>query len=383
MKIGKKFKYFSFAVLVGALFCPGKIMNVSAQVAPDFKTYTEKLPETVVRKSTGTTVFLNQSTTPVVRDWYSNDDDGYQLYCSDRKIEQVGDDTLVKGERMEYGIAYLLMNSYPNVNLINNVYAYKFDDPNVSSESSQYLANVFITQYALWAYQGTVDPSSLGNTGLGYTGDNKTSFDMYFDSRSGKVVTEAGLWKAANIDAILAKAKEVNANSPYDATMTMKMDGEWTKIEGTDNVKSGLISTSISSGNTGTYSLTFDNAPEGTKVYTEDGNEVTDLNSISVSSKIYLVVPKSNQKEDYKFSMKANSTLTYNAAYQYVDKVGGHQPSVLVGPESKDLNASLEMTLTPDTALSVSNSIYFLGFLILISGVFVIYANVKTKEVSE
>ena len=86
---------------------------------------------------------------------------------------------------------------------------------------------------------------------------------------------------------------------------------------------------------------------------------------------------------NYKFSVKANSTITYNAPYLYVDKVGGHQPSILVGPESKDLSASIEMTLAPDTALSVSNSIYFLGFLILISGVFVIYANVKTKEVSE
>ena len=238
---------------------------------------------------------------------------------------------------------------------------------------------------AIWAYQGSISSSELNDGLLAYkafSGDRTLEYELFSDAAFTSVLSAKALWDTYVVSEING-AKELNAKSPYDATMTMKVDGDWTKINGTENVKSGLISTSISSGNTGTYSLTFDNAPQGTKVYTEDGKEVTDLKSIPVSSKIYLVVPKSDKKEDYKFSVNASSTLTYDAAYQYVDKVGGHQPSILVGPESKDLSASIEMTLAPDTALSVSNSIYFLGFLILISGVFVIYANVKTKEVSE
>lgn len=393
MKIGKKIKYFSFAVLLGAFFT-AKCDVVSAAT---WKTVADTLPDEVTvgtnwvsfKSGTDITNTASISNYPSLVSAVS----GYQLYCSDRnRGDLVPGTTLVKGDRMEYGLAYILSNSYPTKSIVGSVTPKVFQnssylDPSTDpGDNINDMLDVWVTQMAIWGYQGSIASNGLENKGLGvFDNVNKIAYDYFYSyespSKNNPYVAPT-LWKDY-VEPLITKAKAATANSPYDATMTMKVDGEWTKIDGTDNVKSGLISTSISSGNTGVYSLTFDNAPEGTKVYTEDGKEVTDKESIPVSSKIYLVVPKSDKKEDYKFSVKANSTLTYDAAYQYVDKTTGHQPSILVGPESKDLSASLEMTLAPDTALSVSNSIYFLGFLILISGVFVIYANVKTKEVSE
>lgn len=386
MKIGKKFKYFSFAVLLGAFFTAKcDVVSAATTIASN------GLPDTITRGE-ASYVFskgVNEVTGKSNYPFYAEDSTGtYQLYCSDRNNGNfTGTYTLNKDKRLDYGLAYFLTKQDK---YISSAYTRKFANPqpipgdDSANAVATTLMNTWITQMGIWGYQGTISSDELTDGLLAYkqAGDNSSEYEEYSD-----LAFTSGFYAKATWDKYVASeikaAQKLNSNSPYDATMSINVDGDWTKIDGTDNVKSGLISTSISSGNTGTYSLTFDNAPEGTKVYTEDGKEVTDLKSIPVSSKIYLVVPKSDKKEDYKFSVKANSTITYNAPYQYVDKVGGHQPSILVGPESKDLSASIEMTLAPDTALSVSNSIYFLGFLILISGVFVIYANVKTKEVSE
>ena len=389
MKIGKKFKCFSFAVLLGILFTAKcDVVSAATTIA------SSGLPDTITRGevkydfSKGVTNVTGKTNYP----FYAEDSTGtYQLYCSDRNNGNfTGAYTLTKDKRLDYGFTHILVKQ--DSIYTNDTYTRKFQNNQapVAADSSfnaisKTMVNTWITQMAIWGYQGSISSSELNNGLLAYkafSGDRTLEYELFSDAAFTSGLSAKALWDTYVVSEING-AKELNAKSPYDATMTMKVDGDWTKINGTDNVKSGLISTSISSGNTGTYSLTFDNAPQGTKVYTEDGKEVTDLKSIPVSSKIYLVVPKSDKKEDYKFSVNASSTLAYDAAYQYVDKVGGHQPSILVGPESKDLSASIEMTLAPDTALSVSNSIYFLGFLILISGVFVIYANVKTKEVSE
>lgn len=392
MKIGKKFKYFSFAVLLGAFFTAKcDVVSAATTIA------TDGLPDTI-EKGEVKYVFhegvVTQDPNKSNVAFYAEDKDGkYQLYCSDRNNPNFkGSYTLVKGERLDYGLTQFLVKQDKYV---SSLYEQKINSEGITesttnSSTAVTLLNTWITQMGIWGYQGTFNPNELGGN-LSYKQSENDSY--VYKILSGTDVSTALLarntWDTY-VDPEIKAAKELNAKSPYDATMTMKVDGEWTKIDGSDNVKSGLITVSLGNADVSTgsawanvYSLSFVNAPEGTKVYTEDGKEVTDLKSIPVSSKIYLVVPKSDKKEDYKFSVKANSTITYNAPYQYVDKVGGHQPSILVGPESKDLSASIEMTLAPDTALSVSNSIYFLGFLILISGVFVIYANVKTKEVSE
>lgn len=393
MKIGKKFKYFSFAVLLGTLFTAKcDVVSAATTVASN------GLPDTITRGEVSY-VFskgVNEVTGKANYPFYAEDSTGtYQLYCSDRNNGNfTGAYTLTKDKRLDYGLTYLLTKQDK---YISSAYTRKFANSQyINGDGSANavattLMNTWITQMGIWGYQGTISSNELTDGLLAYkqTGDNTSEYEEYSDA-----AFTSGFYAKATWDKYVAPeikaAQELNSNSPYDATMTMKVDGEWTKIDGSDNVKSGLITVSLGNADVSTgsawanvYSLSFVNAPEGTKVYTEDGKEVTDLKSIPVSSKIYLVVPKSDKKEDYKFSVKANSTITYNAPYQYVDKVGGHQPSILVGPESKDLSASIEMTLAPDTALSVSNSIYFLGFLILISGVFVIYANVKTKEVSE
>ena len=56
------------------------------------------------------------------------------------------------------------------------------------------------------------------------------------------------------------------------------------------------------------------------------------------------------------------------------------QSSVLVGPETKNVLGALDFKIVPDTASSLSKTIYYIGFIILLSGVGIIYANIRPKK---
>lgn len=379
---------FLIAILVAVTISFSCICNVSAQSSPGaYTVYANQLPDTVVRRTDGTVAFLHQATTPQVRDWHSEE---FQLYCTDRTNEIVGNDTLTKGDKMKYGMVYLLMNAYPTKTIVTNnerkINAYLYtDNSGVNSEQySTYYGEVFATQYAIWGYQGTLNQASLGNSLLGYTYDNNSEYELYYNKKqNGNEISEQRIWKDANINELIAKAKEADNNDPADSTLSVTGGDGWTKTD--DGYKSSLITVAPSSSEASysAYSLTLEGAPDGVKVYTEAGEDITSkLDNITVGTKVYVFVPSEQAKKGPKFTLKASTTITYNVAYQYVDKVNNppHQPSVLVGPETKNIEGAISLNVIPDTASSISNSIYFVGVLILLCGAGIIYANVKPKN---
>lgn len=83
----------------------------------------------------------------------------------------------------------------------------------------------------------------------------------------------------------------------------------------------------------------------------------------------------------YDFNITAKATgYEYYKGYKYTS--GSNQPLVLVTKESKDLDATINIkgSHLEDTALSVADSIYFVGFLILLAGVGLVYFNAKQKQ---
>ena len=114
---------------------------------------------------------------------------------------------------------------------------------------------------------------------------------------------------------------------------------------------------------------------------------LNNLNNIDGNTKIYVVVDRSkiDSKKEYVFKLNAKAVAGYDAAYQYVDNIKqcnneACQPSVLVGPEVREMSNSVELKITPDTASSISNTIYYIGFIILLSGVGIIYANIRPRK---
>lgn len=387
----KKFKYFMFSLLL-----VGFITINCSGVSAASVTCVDTLPDTIKVGSifgsfvSGTNVSNeNISNYPFVA---LSEDGKYQLYCSDRNKGYIVPATVLsKGNRLNYGFVYIMMNSYPTKEVVGEVIPKVFADSSYTdyTGSNTYIDNmldVWVTQMAIWGYQGSINRSGLSNDrGLSAVEatDQSVSFDYFksfTDASTNDPFGAFGLWDTY-VNPLITKAKSVK--DPATVSLDIKVDGEWTKINNTNTIKSGMISVTAdnSLAKLSNYSIAIQNAPEGTKVYNESGNDITNsISSIPAGTRVYLVVNKDNVSKDTKFIVSAKATATYDAAYQYIDKTANTQPSILVGPETKEITDSIEMTLSPDTGLSVSSSMYLLGFIILISGAFIIYANVKPKK---
>lgn len=374
----KKSKF--FMMLLAALCTFGIVVDVNALQTTD-----TTLPETVNRV-TGATFQHDQSypngdsTSRIIRSVGKvGEEEKYILYCSDFTNHSISNATLTKDTKMDYGIAYILMNSYPTKTLISGATATESaPQKGANCANANEMANIWITQSAIWGYQGVLSSDLLISNSLKYdpTGLVNGFCDTW--SYNNSTLTGSTLWNGY-VSGLISSAKAVK--DPADSTLSVTGGDGWTKTD--DGYKSSLISVAPSSSEASysAYSLTLEGAPDGVKVYTEAGEDITSkLDNITAGTKVYVFVPSEQAKKGPKFTLKASTTITYNAAYKYVDKTTNYQPSVLVGPETKNIEGAISLNVIPDTASSISNSIYFVGVLILLCGAGIIYANVKPKK---
>ena len=365
-----------------------KSVNVNAAT-----TYAETLPETVTRNEDSSNYRImypgfnaTDDKTNSIIEFLSNDGN-YLLYCSDRNNPNIYNDvTLTKGNQMDYKIAYVLTHGYNKQYLLEDGFSEVLEQgSNPGTETAQPrgkdMVNLWITQAANWNLQNSISSTELNNDPIRYTLSNIGYYKL--TSGSG-TLSSATLWKKV-VDLVNSAT---NAKDPNTATLSVEGNTNWTK---SDNIlKTDLLTMASSSdlANIFNYSLSLENAPEGTKIYKEDGTDITNnLNNIDGNTKIYVVVDRSkiDSKKEYVFKLNAKAVAGYDAAYQYVDNIKqcnneACQPSVLVGPEVREMSNSVELKITPDTASSISNTIYYIGFIILLSGVGIIYANIRPRK---
>lgn len=365
-----------------------KSVNVNAAT-----TYAETLPETVTRNAMSSNYRIMQpgfnitdGKTNAIIEFLSNDSN-YLLYCSDRNNPNIDNAvTLTKGNQMDYKIAYVLTHGYNKQYLMEDGFSEVLEQGSSSgTETAQArgkdMVNLWITQAAIWNLQNSFTSTELNNEPIRYT----LSDIGYYRLTSGSDnLSSAKLWQ--HVEALVDGAN--NSKDPSTATLSVTGDTNWTK---SDNIsKSGLITVASLNdlAKLATYSISLENAPEGTKIYTEDGTDITDNSSdIAANKKIYITIDNSkiDKTKEYNFKINATGNIIYDAAYQYVDNSNqcngvACQPSVLVGPTTKNIAGALDFKIVPDTASSLSKTIYYIGFIILLSGVGIIYANIRPKK---
>lgn len=373
----------AFVLVVGL-----KSVNVNAAT-----TYAETLPETVTRNAMSSNYRIMQpgfnitdGKTNAIIEFLSNDSN-YLLYCSDRNNPNIDNAvTLTKGNQMDYKIAYVLTHGYNKQYLMEDGFSEVLEQGSSSgTETAQArgkdMVNLWITQAAIWNLQNSFTSTELNNEPIRYT----LSDIGYYRLTSGSDnLSSAKLWQ--HVEALVDGAN--NSKDPSTATLSVTGDTNWTK---SDNIsKSGLITVASLNdlAKLATYSISLENAPEGTKIYTEDGTDITDNSSdIAANKKIYITIDNSkiDKTKEYNFKINATGNIIYDAAYQYVDNSNqcngvACQPSVLVGPTTKNIAGALDFKIVPDTASSLSKTIYYIGFIILLSGVGIIYANIRPKK---
>ena len=267
------------------------------------------------------------------------------------------------------------------------------------------LVKVWLKQTAIWAYIGRSgsDPAHSGSTYSNANVVNSLSNITTLQVRAEgsvqgmiKLADSSKLYKKYNIDQIVNTALTY-----YNKTSVLNLSVKKTSddFEKTGNyMKSNAINVTMGvtggiATNEDTYSITLNGAPNGTKVYGVNASNkevdiTNNLSSVSYSQykKLYVAVPTSAIEENLNFGLTVKGKFEVYTGYYY--KPVEQQPSgfgqriITVDKLSKGKQATVEFSIVkaPDTGLDVSKIMYIVGMIVLLSGLGILYVNIKNQK---
>ena len=321
---------------------------------------------------------IKQGVLPILG-FYTDDD--IPIFCIEYNVGyEVGKTYTKGGELKDYGLVYLMSQIYPNK---------PFKD--ASGDELDENIQVWLTQSAIWSY--LYESGDAKNTNFSEWNDKvKLVFKLYNSAGDDVIETDhtKTLYQQFGIDEIIAKAKEVKTNVK-DLTAFLTVSKASDNISVTNDNKyyqTGEISVIGSTkaefiSKYNGYSVELSNAPEGTFLVDEKGNKYDDLSKMSPTDKFYVRVPIKNVNDkNKKFGLSIKGNFEMYGANIYVSDTRQKVANVKLINQiiNKNLDVNLDYTPeVPDTGMGVAQTIYFMGLILLLSGVGIVYANAKPK----
>lgn len=312
--------------------------------------------------------------------------DNNPVYCVEFKKDYVAGNTYSQsGIVNDYGLVYLLSKTYPNVKFTNS-----------SGDELAKEAQIWLTQAAVWTYLNKISAEYSDD----FDSDNVSKvYKLYGEDAAGseRIVVDNGrvpLFDSLGINQLITNA--ISINTAMNSILDIKLNSKNVSITNDNKYyQTDLISiiSKISDipilGNdsfTG-YSVNLNSAPEGTLLVDEEGRVYDNISSMSPTSKFFLRVPVdkvTDENKDLKVSIKGNFKIPYRANYyssgnlQRVVSFENVQNTHII---ERPLEIQLDYVAdVPDTGMGLAQTIYFIGLIILLSGVGIVYANAKPSE---
>lgn len=309
--------------------------------------------------------------------FYTEDD--IPVFCIEYNINYGVGVTYTRGDELtDYGLIYLMSQIYPNV-------PFKDAQGNELAENVQ----VWLTQSAIWSYLYEVnDPL---NTEFVTWNDKVKEVDKLYQSADDYAIRATNgqtLYEQFGINDLIAQAKTIRSTPLVTLSVSKKSDTisitNDNKYYQTDLISIvGSTSSPIISSFEG-YSVDLSRTPEGTILVDEKGNVYDDVSNMSPTSKFYVRVPVDKVTDDNKdLQIAVNGNFEMYGANKYI--AGQNQKVANVKIIDKIVSKPLDIQLNytpdvPDTGMGVAQTIYFIGLIVLLSGVGIIYANARPEE---
>lgn len=357
------------------------------------------LPDTFTTAQVSTEIYFAGAsiTNPVepfvVSPYYTTDD--IQVFCLEHNVPFLANTEFNKGDAItDYGLLYLMANIYPNVEFDTflspelqtwlsqvTVWMYLYEKELIMNGSVPNTSNNYISDEHIQIikttrgvtgddisiiYTGNPNTNGISNGVVDYTND-PILYDKYI-----KPLVDAALSYNAN-----PSSKTVYIN--FDEEIAITQDEKYYQT-------SEVTVTGTPAGNFRGYELVINAAPEGTFVVDANGNKIEDLKNMSVTDKFYFRIPVDKLTEENKIlKFSVNATFRDYIGNYYVDATGQAQKITSVSTEDTVVSDGDEISIVysprvPDTGMSTAQTVYFIGLIILLSGVGIIYANVKPEE---
>lgn len=318
-----------------------------------------------------------------------------KLYCLESAVMYKPNNPMIKADTItDKGLIYLASK-------LEQLQFSTSDFSGITEEQKDDIER-WVKQTAYWVYLSQINAE--GSEGFS---EDVAKVKAETKLRHGNSFTEfpAGntttFYDKYGINTIINSALQYHSSAnPILNVAVTKANNTWTKKDG--GYKSGKISVAFSGaeGFSGlveaptTYKLSLNGAPSGTKVYgvNKSTNKETDvtssLNNLDVNtySDFYIVVPESSVQKNtnYKMTLVAEGFFKQYSGYYYVSETPSIKAqrvtTIALVSQRQDGNAELALTVTEDTALDISQSIYFIGLIVLLSGLGILYANVKKQK---
>ena len=308
-----------------------------------------------------------------VGQYVDNISDITPVFCVGTKSTTAGfESTYTRNSAMtDKGIAYILGKS----NLYNSSSSII---PTGTGGANYKFLEAYATQAALWIYLN--DPLLVSNgtvindikNASGYALDDRANDDT---CTSSTVIYSSNLY--SYISTVVEGAKSA-ALSGATKSISVSLDSTVSDVEGTDLVQTSEIKvTGNPSNDLKYYSLSIEGI-EGAYVVDKDGNKVENLTNLSPSTK-YFVRFEKVKTADEKKTLTVSVSGTFKEIVPYLYKSSGKQDIAYYDVSDKVVNDStpIEVVGPPDTGMSTSQTIYFIGLIVLLCGVGIIYANSK------
>lgn len=318
------------------------------------------------------------------------------VFCLQQSVDfAAGKDYTKKNEPInDAGLLFLMANLYPNVTMT----------PSYPIQNSQLNNNhqieTWITQAAIWYYLTTTstepqynslssdDLNKIKNTHAigfsrsllspaqmtGYTSYDHTLFDAYtVNSKSINQLIEEAVAKKGN------PATEMKVVS--DQNYSVSQDGKY-YFSSVINVQGSVSDSSL-----GTYkgfSVTISNAPDGTIITNENGEEIKNLTNMAPGTKFLIRVPADKIKEATQISISVNGNFeTYSGNRYSAGENTQEITTVKLVSNVVGTGYSFEIAPAPDTGAMTAQTIFFIGLIVLLCGIGIVYANAKPEEIRQ
>lgn len=307
------------------------------------------------------------------------------IFCLERDVNFQANTLMNKSEQItDQGLLYVMANSFPHV---------KFKNDNGEEFPDE--VQTWITQVAIWEYLYEIGAANNVNGDLSAA---KSVAELYWDANDDDdpdytcstggcnpgmtAPAGSGTFFDKYVAPLVANARQSDVSANGTITLTIA-NQEISVTEDEKYYQSALVTASAT--NTGSLvpdslKITVESAPDGTVIVDENGQVVDENTAVT---KFYVRVPVDSVTEDNKV-VKLSATGTFRGYDGYYYKADGAQTVSTVFTTDVPSTTGLEIPINytpevPNTSMNLAQSIYFVGLIVLLCGIGIIYANAKPK----
>lgn len=307
------------------------------------------------------------------------DDTRIPIFCVEYNVPFTPGVDYSKGPEMtDQGLIYLMSQLYPNKAFVDE-----------NNDEYDEMIQVWITQSAIWSYLYEVEDASNSKF-VEWNDKVKRVNKLFIGNDTDAVLVTAGttVYEKFGINKLIEQAKQYRT-TPFVHLTVNKASDTISITNDNKYYQSDLVSVVGSTSSPlinkfESYSVTLKNAPTGTILVDESGNVYDDITNMSPTAKFYVRVPVdkvTDENKNIEINIRGNfkmfgANYYTSGSYQKVANVG-----IINRSEDKPLNIQLDYTPdVPDTGMSTAQVIYFMGLVVLLSGVGILYVNTKPAK---